>query len=65
VPAPSCWPDLVHDVLGTASADLFPAWALSQRHALEAAGISPPTVDLTVALPPGWQTQPDHLHPCE
>jgi hypothetical protein len=122
-------PDLAHDVLGTAPADLFPAWALSQRHALEAAGISPPTVDLTdtdlaatrwtdqpeidwillipslaaahttsvirpvesgplvpftlqwnpgrahttavarfvhaaltVALPPGWQTQPDHLH---
>jgi len=122
-------PDLAHDVLGTAPADLFPAWALSQRHALEAARISPPTVDLTdtdlaatrwtdqpeidwillipslaaahttsvirpvesgplvpftlqwnpgrahttavarfvhaaltVALPPGWQTQPDHLH---
>ena len=121
-------PDLAHDVLGTAPADLFPAWALSQRHALEAARISPPTVDLTdtdlaatrwtdqpeidwillipslaaahttsvirpvesgplvpftlqwnpgrahttavarfvhaaltVALPPGWQTQPDHL----
>ena len=121
--------DLAHDVLGTSSADLFPAWALSQRQALEQAGISPPTIDLTdtelaatrwvgqrdidwillipslaaahtttlirttepaqlvpftlqwnpsrahttaVArfvhaaltseLPPGWQTQPDHLH---
>lgn len=39
--------DLAHDVLGTAAADLFPAWALCQRQALEAAGISPPTVDLT------------------
>ena len=95
--------DLAHDVLGTSSADLFPAWALSQRQALEQAGITPPTIDLTdtelaatrwadqrdidwillipslaaahttaVArfvhaaltseLPPGWQTQPDHLH---
>jgi DNA-binding transcriptional LysR family regulator len=39
--------DLAHDVLGTSSAELFPAWALSQRQALEQAGISPPTVDLT------------------
>ena len=39
--------DLAHDVLGTSSADLFPAWALSQRQALEQAGISPPTIDLT------------------
>lgn len=41
--------DLAHDVLGTASADLFPAWALSQRQALDMAGISPPTIDLTDA----------------
>ena len=121
--------DLAHDVLGTAAADLFPAWALCQRQALEAAGISPPAVDLadpdlaatrwagqreigwilltpslaaahtttvirpvesgplvpftlqwnpsrahttavarfvhtalTVALPAGWHTQPDHMH---
>jgi DNA-binding transcriptional LysR family regulator len=39
--------DLAHDVLGTTSADLFPAWALSQRQALELAGIGPPTVGLT------------------
>jgi DNA-binding transcriptional LysR family regulator len=39
--------DLAHDVLGTAPADLFPAWAMSQRQALEQAGISPPTIDLT------------------
>jgi DNA-binding transcriptional LysR family regulator len=122
-------PDLAHDVLGTNPADLFPAWALSQRQALELAGISPPSVDftdtdlaasrwadqrdiewillipslatahtvtvirpvepaqlvpftlqwnpsrahttavarfvhvaLTTELPPGWRTQPDHLH---
>ena len=39
--------DLAHDVLGATSADLFPAWALSQRQALELAGISAPTVDFT------------------
>jgi DNA-binding transcriptional LysR family regulator len=38
--------DLAQDVLGTTSANLFPAWALSQRQALEQAGISPPTIDL-------------------
>ncbi len=38
--------DLAHDVLGTTPADLFPGWALSQRQALEQAGISPPTIDL-------------------
>jgi DNA-binding transcriptional LysR family regulator len=38
---------LVHDVLGTASADLFPAWALAQRQALESAGIEPPSANLT------------------
>ena len=119
--------DLAHDVLGTTPAELFPGWALSQRQALEQAGISPPTIDLadtdrppplgrtagregillipslaaahtttvirrpsgpdgagtlqwnpnrahtmavarfvhaalTAELPPGWHTQPDHLH---
>jgi DNA-binding transcriptional LysR family regulator len=38
--------DLAHDVLGTMPTDLFPAWALSQQQALEAAGISPPSADL-------------------
>jgi LysR substrate binding domain len=38
--------DLAHYVLGLTPDDLFPAWALSQRQALEAAGISPPTIDL-------------------
>lgn len=41
--------DLSHDVLGVAPEALFPAWALSQRQALQAAGISPPTVELTGA----------------
>ncbi len=38
--------ELAFDVLGTAPEALFPAWALSQRQALDAAGISPPTVEL-------------------
>jgi len=38
--------DLAHDVLGTTPADLFPGRALSQRQALEQAGIRPPTIDL-------------------
>ena len=54
-------PDLAHDVLSTAPAELFPAWALSQRHALEAAGISPPTVDLTDTdrAATRWTDQPE------
>jgi DNA-binding transcriptional LysR family regulator len=39
--------DLAHDVLGAISPDLFPAWALCQQQALDAAGISPPTVLLS------------------
>ena len=52
--------DLAHDVLGTLSADLFPAWALSQRQALETAGISPPTIDLadTDLAATRWADQP-------
>jgi DNA-binding transcriptional LysR family regulator len=41
--------DLAHDVLGAAPADLFPAWALTERQVLESAGINPPTVGLTDA----------------
>ena len=53
--------DLAHEVLGVPSADLFPAWALAQRQALDAAGVSPPTVvldaaDLSAAL---WTAQRD------
>jgi DNA-binding transcriptional LysR family regulator len=39
--------DLARDVLGTNPEDLFPAWAISERQALETAGINPPTIDLT------------------
>ena len=38
--------DLAHDVLGLAPEGLFPAWALSQRQALEAAGIDPPAIEI-------------------
>jgi DNA-binding transcriptional LysR family regulator len=52
--------DLAHDVLGTMPADLFPAWALSQRQALETAGISPPSADLadTDLAATRWADQP-------
>jgi DNA-binding transcriptional LysR family regulator len=39
--------DLAHDVLGAISPNLFPAWALCQQQALDAAGIAPPTVVLS------------------
>ncbi len=54
-------PDLAHDVLGVTSADLFPAWALSQRQALETAGISPPSADLadTELAATRWADQRD------
>jgi DNA-binding transcriptional LysR family regulator len=53
--------DLAYDVLGTAPEDLFPAWALSQRQALEAAGISPPAIILTDTdlAATRWADQPD------
>jgi DNA-binding transcriptional LysR family regulator len=38
--------DLADDVLGVTSPSLFPAWALSQRQALAAARVDPPTVEL-------------------
>jgi DNA-binding transcriptional LysR family regulator len=52
--------DLAHDVLGTPSQALFPAWYLSQQQALSAAQITPPTVildgtDLTASA---WTDQP-------
>ena len=52
--------DLAHDVLGIAPGDLFPAWALSERQALENAGISPPTADLadTDLAAVRWADQP-------
>jgi DNA-binding transcriptional LysR family regulator len=39
-------PELAHEVLGTAPEALFPAWALAQRQALNAAGIAPPAIEL-------------------
>jgi len=38
--------DLANDVLGITPEALFPAWVLSQRQALAAAGVAPATVDL-------------------
>jgi hypothetical protein len=49
--------DLAHDVLGTMPEDLFPAWSLSQRQALEAAGIDPPQL-----VPFTLQWNPDRAH---
>ena len=39
--------DLAQDVLGAISPDLFPAWALCQRQALDGAGVAPPTALLS------------------
>jgi DNA-binding transcriptional LysR family regulator len=38
--------ELAHEVLGTASQALFPAWALTQQQALDTAGITPPAIEL-------------------
>jgi DNA-binding transcriptional LysR family regulator len=53
--------DLAHDVLGATRAGLFPAWALSQRQALAAAGVHPPSVDLldTDLAATHWFAQPE------
>jgi DNA-binding transcriptional LysR family regulator len=52
--------DLANDVLGIAPEALFPAWVLSQRQALAAAGIAPATVDLvdTDLAAVRWVDQP-------
>jgi aminoglycoside phosphotransferase (APT) family kinase protein len=51
--------DLEHAVLGVPHEDLFPAWSLTQQQALEAAGITPPTVRLeaTDLAASGWAHQ--------
>jgi len=41
-----CLADLAQEVLGRTRESLFPAWALSQRQALERAGVRPPSIDL-------------------
>ena len=53
--------DLAHDVLGMPPEDLFPAWTLAQRQALESAGISPPMVELadTDLAAARWADQAD------
>jgi hypothetical protein len=53
--------DLAGDTLGVTRASLFPAWTLSQRQALERAGVSPETVDLedTDIAARRWQAQAD------
>ena len=53
--------DLAHDVLGMPPEDLFPAWTLAQRQALESAGISPPMVELadTDLAAARWTDQAD------
>ena len=53
--------DLAHDVLGATSDSLFPAWALSQKQALAAARLTPPSVDLeaTDLAAPRWTEQRD------
>ena len=52
--------ELAHDVLGRVRNSLFPAWALIQQQALEAAGVRPPTVDLedTDLAAGRWLEQP-------
>ncbi len=52
---------LKHETLGVPRSALFPAWALAHRQALEAGGISPPTVELadTDLSACHWQTQKD------
>ncbi|MUL77023.1 LysR family transcriptional regulator [Mycolicibacterium sp. CBMA 226] len=54
--------DLAHDVLGMPSDALYPAWAVTQRQALAAAKVSPPTVvleDTGFSTSPGWTRQPE------
>lgn len=52
--------DLANEVLGITPEALFPAWVLSQRQALDAAGVAPATVDLidTDLAAVRWVDQP-------
>jgi DNA-binding transcriptional LysR family regulator len=52
--------ELAQDVLGRTRESLFPAWALSQRQALEQAGVRPPSVELedTDLAATRWLDQP-------
>jgi DNA-binding transcriptional LysR family regulator len=53
--------ELAHDVLGIAPEALFPAWVLTQRQALDTAGIAPPAIELadTDLASIRWADQPD------
>jgi DNA-binding transcriptional LysR family regulator len=53
--------DLARDRLGIPSVDLFPAWALAQRQALDDASITPPTVELSATdlTASSWTAQPE------
>lgn len=52
--------ELAQEVLGRPRESLFPAWALSQRQALERAGLQPPSVELDDAdlAATRWLDQP-------
>jgi DNA-binding transcriptional LysR family regulator len=52
--------ELAQEVLGRPRQSLFPAWALSQRQALEQAGAQPPSIDLdgTDQAATRWLDQP-------
>jgi DNA-binding transcriptional LysR family regulator len=53
--------ELGHEVLGAAPQALFPAWALTQRQALDTAGVAPPAIELadTDLAAIRWADQPD------
>lgn len=53
--------ELAGETLGVHSDALFPAWALAERQALDAAGMSPPTVELVNSDLSAcqWTAQPD------
>jgi DNA-binding transcriptional LysR family regulator len=53
--------DLADEVLGISSEQLFPAWVLSQRQALQAANVAPATVELkdTDLAASRWIDQPE------
>ena len=52
--------ELARDVLGAAPEALFPAWVLTQRQALDTAGIAPPAIELadTDLAEIRWADQP-------
>jgi DNA-binding transcriptional LysR family regulator len=53
--------ELAGERLGATAETLFPAWALAQRQALEAAAVDPPRTRLAVTdlAATGWQQQPE------